>query len=81
MEQFFLGGLAGAFMLTAKVFISLGVSEGFGGPAQAIMSLNSVWMAILTVLINDQELTLLQLLGLIVGLSGGFIIAFGDNAW
>ena len=64
--------------MSARVWMSMGVSEGLGGPAQSLMSLNAVVMTVLTCIVDKQSLSVLQLFSLISGITGAFIIAMGD---
>jgi len=72
------GGISGVLQLNGRIFMALGVSEGLGGPAQSLMSTNAVVMTVLTCIVDKQSLSTYQLLGLISGLTGAFIIAMGD---
>ena len=79
LKQLLLGGLSGTLWAIGDTFMAQGVAEGYGGPAQAIMTTNSVYLTILTSLVDDQELSVLQILAIVFGLTGGITIALGDQ--
>ena len=76
---FILGTFAGIGLVFGRIFIALAVAEGQAGPSQAIMSTNSVYLTIFAITIDKQIMTQFQLLGLIFGISGAFVIATGDK--
>ena len=51
-EQFWMGGLSGTFIMLGRILIAMGVAEGLGGPAQAVMSANGIWVTLLTVWVD-----------------------------
>ena len=78
-NEMFIGSVVGILFIYSRLMIAAGVVEGFGGPAQAVMSTNSVYMTLLTVFVDNQPLSILELMGLISGLLGSFVIAMGDS--
>mmetsp|Transcript_9665 Transcript_9665/g.14711 ORF Transcript_9665/g.14711 Transcript_9665/m.14711 type:complete len:260 (+) Transcript_9665:283-1062(+) len=52
LSQLFYGGASGLLLALGKVFIAVAVVEGMAGPAQAVMATNSVYMTILTVVVD-----------------------------
>ena len=64
--------------MLSRVYMAIGIAEGLAGPAQALMITNTIWMTLLTVWVDGQELTMLQFGGMASGLLGAFVIALGD---
>lgn len=56
-KQFWLGGLCGLLFIAGRSGIAMGVSTGYGGPAQSIMSLNSLVVVVLSVVVDKQPLS------------------------
>jgi hypothetical protein len=46
-------------MVAGRVLVAMAVAEGFGGPAQSLMSCNTIYTTILTVTVDGQLLTTL----------------------
>ena len=67
--------------MNGRVFIALAVAEGLAGPAQSLMAMNSLYMTILTVFIDGQDLSSLQAAALATGLTGSAIISVGDKLY
>eukprot|EP00355_Strombidium_rassoulzadegani_P003296 CAMPEP_0168614938 /NCGR_PEP_ID=MMETSP0449_2-20121227/4242_1 /TAXON_ID=1082188 /ORGANISM="Strombidium rassoulzadegani, Strain ras09" /LENGTH=315 /DNA_ID=CAMNT_0008655653 /DNA_START=170 /DNA_END=1117 /DNA_ORIENTATION=- len=78
IEQLLIGGLTGGLMIIGRIYIAVGIAEGVAGPAQSVMSTNGIWMTILAVTVDGQELSFLQLMGIVSGLSGAFTVGMGD---
>ena len=76
--SFMIGSIGGLLMVAGRILVAMSVAEGYGGPAQSLMSCNTIYTTILTITIDGQMVTLLQLLGLASGLTGSTIIATGD---
>lgn len=81
LDSFLLGSIGGCLMVAGRILVAMAVAEGFGGPAQSLMSTNTVYTIILTITIDGQLITALQGLGLFLGLSGSAIIATGDQIY
>ena len=77
-KEIIVGSIAGMLVALGRVFISIGVSEGLAAPAQALMSTHALWQAGWSAAVAGQALSLLQILGLILGVIGVFSISFLD---
>ena len=55
--RFLYGNLAGFLLVLGRIFVALAVAEGLAGPAQAIMSTNSVYIYTLAIILDNQVLT------------------------
>jgi len=72
------GSIAGCLMVLAKILVAHAVAEGMGGPAQALVACASLYMTICTLLFDNQDVTMLQVTGLFLGLFGSFTVSTGD---
>jgi hypothetical protein len=52
LDSFALGSVAGCLMVAGRVLVAMSVAEGFGGPAQSLMSTNTIYTTILTITID-----------------------------
>lgn len=52
LDAFLLGSLSGCLMVAGRVLVAMAVAEGFGGPAQSLMSCNTIYTTILTITID-----------------------------
>ena len=59
--------------------MGLGIAYGQGGPGQALMSTNSIWLTFYTVVLDNQSLQTLEIIALSSGIFGAFIIAMGEQ--
>lgn len=59
--------------------MAIAISIGFAGPVQSLMSTQSIYQTILSIVFDDQPLGMFQLLGLISGTLGAIIISTGDQ--
>lgn len=79
VSELMLGGLVGFLQKCGYIFIAFGVAYGQGGPAQALMATNAIWMTMYTVVLSNESLAGLEILALCTGTGGAFIIAMGDS--
>lgn len=74
-----IGTAAGLLMCLGRVSVTIGVAIGLAGPAEALMSTHALYQSVLSLIFAGQHLTLLELLGVILGLAGVFFMAFLDT--
>ena len=74
-----LGMIAGLLMCLGRVFVTIGVAVGLAGPAEALMSTHALYQSVLTAIFDSQPLSLLEVLGVVLGLVGVFFMAFLDT--
>ena len=78
-KDLLIGGAAGTLMDTAIVFISLAITQGKAGPAQALMSTDSLWQAVCGVIFAGQTMDAWQIASLFTALLGVFSISYFDH--
>ena len=71
------GILSGLIAGFGTFLINYSISVGIAGPASAMANLAAVFQTILDYFILGQVLNLLQILGLLVGLTGAIVLAVG----
>lgn len=71
------GILAGIISGVGIVLINYAVSVGIAGPASAMANLAAVTQTLLDFFLLGQLLNLLQIFGLVVGISGAIVLAIG----
>lgn len=74
-----LGGASGVLRNFGNQFMGVGIAYGQGGPGQALMSTNAIWLTFYTVVLDNQSLQTLEVLALSSGIFGAFIIAMGEQ--
>ena len=79
MNDIWLGGLAGLLMCLGRIFVTIGVAVGLAGPAEALMSTHALYQSVLSAIFDGQSLSLLEILGVLLGLAGVFFMAFLDT--
>ena len=79
MNDIWLGTAAGLLMCLGRIFVTIGVAVGLAGPAEALMSTHALYQSLLSAIFADQSLTLLEILGVLLGLAGVFFMAFLDT--
>lgn len=79
LTDLLIGSVAGIFICSGRIFISIGVSKGLAGPAQSLMSTHSLHQTFWSAVIAGQALNFLQILGICFGLSGVFSISYLDH--
>lgn len=70
---------AGMLMCLGRVFVTIGVAVGLAGPAEALMSTHALYQSLLGAIFAGQSLSLLEILGVLLGLLGVFVMAFLDT--
>ena len=73
------GLLSGLIAGFGTFLINYSISVGIAGPASAMANLAAVFQTILDFFILGQALNLLQILGLLIGLTGAVILAVGAS--
>ena len=73
------GMAAGMLMCLGRVFVTIGVAVGLAGPAEALMSTHALYQSLLGAIFAGQSLSLLEILGVLLGLLGVFVMAFLDT--
>lgn len=66
-------------MCLGRVSVTIGVAVGLAGPAEALMSTHALYQSLLSAIFAGQTLSLLEFLGVILGLAGVFFMAFLDT--
>ena len=74
-----IGAGAGLLMCMGRIFVTIGVATGLAGPAEALMSTHALYQALLSAIFAAQGLSLLEILGILLGLAGVFCMAFLDT--
>lgn len=74
-----IGMAAGFLMCLGRISVTIGVATGLAGPAEALMSTHALYQSLLSAIFASQELTLLEILGVLLGLVGVFCMAFLDT--
>jgi len=74
-----LGTAAGMLMCLGRIFVTIGVAVGLAGPAEALMSTHALYQSLLSAIFAAQALSLLEILGVLLGLAGVFFMAFLDT--
>lgn len=72
------GILSGLIAGVGTVLINYSISVGVAGPASAMANLAAVFQTLLDYFLLGQILNLMQILGLVVGLTGAMVLALGD---
>ena len=70
---------AGLLMCLGRVFVTIGVAVGLAGPAEALMSTHALYQSVLTAIFDSQALSLVEIMGVVLGLVGVFFMAFLDT--
>ena len=73
------GMAAGLLMCMGRVFVTIGVAIGLAGPAEALMSTHALYQSLLSAIFDGQSLSVLEILGVLLGLAGVFFMAFLDT--
>ena len=73
------GMAAGLLMCMGRVFVTIGVAIGLAGPAEALMSTHALYQSLLSAIFAGQSLSVLEILGVLLGLAGVFFMAFLDT--
>lgn len=73
----FPGILAGVISGVGIVLINYSVSVGIAGPASALANLAAVFQTLLDFFLLGQVLNVMQIVGLVVGLTGAMVLAIG----
>jgi len=74
-----IGMAAGMLMCLGRIFVTIGVAIGLAGPAEALMSTHALYQSLLSAIFAGQSLSLLEILGVLLGLAGVFFMAFLDT--
>ena len=72
------GMAAGMLMCLGRIFVTIGVAIGLAGPAEALMSTHALYQSLLSAIFDGQKLSILEILGVLLGLAGVFCMAFLD---
>ena len=78
IKDVLMGGATGVLRNLGNQFLGVGIAFGQGGPGQALMSTNSIWLTFYTVVLDNQSLSTLEVLALASGVFGAFVISMGD---
>lgn len=78
-EDLGFGFIAGMLMCLGRIFVTIGVAVGLAGPAEALMSTHALYQSLLSAIFASQSLSLLEILGILLGLAGVFFMAFLDT--
>lgn len=78
-NDFAIGTAAGLLMCLGRVSVTIGVAIGLAGPAEALMSTHALYQSLLSAIFAGQALSLLEFLGVTLGLAGVFFMAFLDT--
>ena len=78
-EIFLYGFFAGIFAGIGIVMINYSMAIGIAGPASALSNLATVLQTLLDYFILGQELGVLQILGLCIGILGAIVLAIGTE--
>lgn len=73
------GMAAGGLMCLGRIFVTIGVAIGLAGPAEALMSTHALYQSLLSAIFDGQKLSVLEILGVLLGLIGVFCMAFLDT--
>ena len=74
-----IGMAAGMLMCLGRIFVTIGVAVGLAGPAEALMSTHALYQSLLSAIFASQSLSLLEIMGVLLGLVGVFFMAFLDT--
>ena len=74
-----IGTAAGLLMCLGRIFVTIGVAVGLAGPAEALMSTHALYQSLLSAIFASQSLSVLEILGVLLGLAGVFFMAFLDT--
>ena len=77
-KDMLVGTGVGFLMCMARVLIAIGFAIGLAGPAEALMTTTALYQTLIGAIFADQTLSLLEILGLLLGLAGVFTLAFMD---
>ena len=72
------GTVASCFQVMGKVCIVLAVSYGIAGPAASLANTQTIYATLLSTIVSQQSLSILEICGLISGIIGATIISAGD---
>jgi len=78
-EAMGIGMAAGLLMCLGRIFVTIGVATGLAGPAEALMSTHALYQSVISAVFAAQALSLLEILGVLLGLAGVFFMAFLDT--
>ena len=73
-----IGTLASAFVILGKICIVLAVSYGIAGPAASLANTQTIYATLLSTIVSQQPLSLLEISGLLIGIFGATVISTGD---
>lgn len=73
-----IGMAAGLLMCMGRIFVTIGVAIGLAGPAEALMSTHALYQSLLSAIIDGQSLSMLEIMGVVLGLVGVACMAFLD---
>ena len=74
-----IGAGAGLLMCMGRVFVTIGVAIGLAGPAEALMSTHALYQSLISAIFAGQTLSVIEILGVLLGLAGVFFMAFLDT--
>ena len=72
------GTVASCFQVLGKVCIALAVSYGIAGPAASLANTQTIYATLLTTIVSQQSLSVLEICGLLCGITGATVISAGD---
>ena len=78
LEDFIWGSAGSLFIMSGKILIVLSVANGIAGPAASLINTQIIYLTLLTVIVQDQNLSVLEIFGLVSGLLGASIISMGQ---
>ena len=70
---------AGMLMCLGRIFVTIGVAVGLAGPAEALMSTHALYQSLITAVYKGKALSILEIMGVLLGLVGVFFMAFLDT--
>ena len=72
------GTVASCFQILGKTCIVLAISYGIAGPAAALGNTQTIYATLLTTIVSQQSLSILEICGLFCGIIGATVISVGD---
>jgi len=78
MHDFILGSIGSLFIMSGKILIVLSVANGIAGPAASLINTQIIYLTLLTVIVQGQNLSVIEIIGLFCGLLGASIISMGN---
>jgi len=77
-RDFAIGTFASGFQILGKICIVLAVSYGIAGPAASLANTQTIYATLLSTIVSQQSLSILEICGLICGITGASVISLGD---